>query len=87
MSATIMFRIVKPPEGHISVGHSSAFVEAMTRAFGPPPWILGGPHLVTLRGMAAVEGSSRQNNPYESMIGKIEGDDGSTCEIEVWPEY
>ncbi len=87
MSASIYFRIVKPPEGQLKVRTPSWFVESMTRAFGPAPWRLRAEHVPKLEGMGAVYDGDRQDKPFEEIVRRIQADDGTTCEIEVWPEY
>jgi hypothetical protein len=88
MSASIYWRLVEPKTGHIDVGAPSAFVQAMTKVFGPQyPWRLTRAHVATLHGMAALCCDGAEKNPYDAIIDKIENDDGTANEIDVWPEY
>lgn len=87
MSASIRWRVLSTEPGSIYVGWSSAFVSAMTRAFGNHPWRLTGEHLPMLRGMAATDEDVSDKNPYMQIMDKIETEDGTVNVIEVWPEY
>jgi hypothetical protein len=53
MGATIYKAPLKPGEV-LHVGERSRFVEAMTAAFGAPPWEIRPCHLDVLRGMSAA---------------------------------
>lgn len=87
MSASIHYRVVTLPDGRIDVSTPSAFVEAMRRAFGDPPWRLGGPDLVKLDGMRCAFDAPRGMGTFQTLMDKIQQPDGSLCTIEVWPEY
>lgn len=86
MSATIHYRVLKPPEGYLKqVGSSSWSIESMRRAFGEYPWVLGAESLTKLEGMAAT--CDEKQNPFRELIKKIEKNDGSHVDVEVWPSY
>ena len=86
MSASLYYRVVKPPEGSLRVSAPSSFIGSMQRAFGTHPWRLTIKDCEKLEGMAAVYDDSRYN-PFHTMLNQIRREDGTTCEIEVWAEY
>jgi hypothetical protein len=81
MGATIYWKPVSNDGMLVDVGLRSAFVEAMTKAFGPYPWRLSYAQVETLRGMAAAAENDAQ--AYKDLIDRI----GECHIIEVWPEY
>jgi len=84
MSATIYWK----PLGdgmHIDVAAPSAFIQAMTVAFGSYPWRLNKNHIERLSGMAAMNTDGAKRNPFEAVIDAI--NQSGFQGIELWPEY
>ena len=73
----------RPTKGAQSLGVAapSSFLQAMSRAFGGPPFKLAEEHLSILDAMAGVY--SHPDNPY-SKVAEIIRQHG---EIEIWAEY
>lgn len=87
MGASIYFRPTSDKRLIKDVGSPSSFIEAMTAAFGEPPWRLSGSDISKLQGMAAVCGTTPFNNdksnPFSELAERVDTHD----EIEVWPEW
>ena len=81
MSATIMYQPVKGVA--LSVGAPSAFLVALTRAFGEQPWTLTACDAARLDGLAAGLASDDQRRAAAELAEMALKYD----EIRVWAEY
>jgi len=82
VSATI--RWVQTERGtRLNVNAPSAFIEAMTKAFGSAPWTLGDKAIPILKGMGAVQVLVETEEPYSYLAALIE----QNGEIRVWSEW
>ena len=61
----------------------SRFLEVMKKCFGETPITLGREDLPILTGMAAAWSDNKRDNPFETIIEKIE-EHGA---INIWAEY
>lgn len=85
MSATILWRIVKPLNNkHLNTPAPSAFMEALKDADMELPHTFGSGDVKVLRGMAAVCRRDTKNNPFRELADLIEQHE---ADIYVWPEY
>lgn len=85
MSANIYWIPISNATRSLNVSTPGRFIEAMDRAFGGQPWRLDHGALSRLEGMSAMW--DHDPNPFEQLIAAIQHDDGTTNEIQVWPEY
>lgn len=83
MSASIMWKRVKPEGKALGVSAPSNFIETMRRAFGEGPWVLTDANIERVQGMADAYGGRDEDNPYVKLVALLgEGD-----AIRIWAEY
>ncbi len=82
MSANIKYTPIKNNGKDLGVWAPSAFIEAMTKAFGRFPCEVGPSDLATLRGMDAASAGNGNNTAYQRLIEAI----GEDTTIKVWAE-
>ncbi len=83
MSATILWKIVKPEGKPLGVAAPSAFRATMERAFGEWPVELDSSAIPKLEGMAACWDTSE--NPFTKLSEILEN--VAPSHITVWAEY
>ena len=89
MSVNIYWRHITPETRSALPCGGSAFVSAMERAFGSPPWTLTSEHVERLTGMMHAYGGHDRDNPYRALLERMYdgSDDHVAHPIEVWTEY